>query len=92
MGAVHAVRLSISPQVDALMIRLVVNDQSVSDQLAKTVGVVLSSLVKRALGEGHEPPNLSTTSAGGDVVARLVLPEDGLNSLMERMLASRRRR
>ena len=91
LDAVQAVRLAVSPGMDALMIRLVVDDHSVSDKLAKNVGVALSAIVRRLLGDGHGPPDVSTASAGGDVVARLGFPEHGLDSMVERMVASRGR-
>lgn len=89
--AVHAVRLAVSPGMDALMIRLVLDDHSVSDRLAKNVGVALSAIVRRLLGDRHGLPDVSTASADGDVVARMGFPEHGLDSLVERMVASRGR-
>jgi hypothetical protein len=81
LEAVREMKVVLSPDTAFIQVRLILNNQAVSERLAKDISPILSALVRRLTGAGRPVPDVIVTNTGGDIVARVELPPGSLEAL-----------
>jgi len=82
LDAVQELRLSVPPDGRSLGVRVIVANREAAEPLSQAIGPVLSAISKKLSRPGDPERKVVAENSGGDVVARMDLPDGTLDALV----------